>query len=223
MLQQLAEGGEAIQRSTVEFLKFVAGFRCTAATVEIMNNWQEKAPGKQTSYVEAKHKAYVLAALAHLGDTSEKEVKVQMKPCRTIYSEANFGNGKLVLVPETTKVSATKPASGLSLECIVSVGKMKHSMWLLPSFSDSFASVAWAIRTDDQEDESNMTVGKKNVQITIDGDKISVQLPVIQNNKKIHVGEELIMYKEPHTKPVKRPPTMMLQQGPSTVKAKRVS
>ena len=223
VLQQLAEGGEAIKRSTVEYSKFVAGFRSTAATVEIMHNWQEKAPGKQTSYVEAKHKAYVLVALAHLGDTSANEVKVQMKPCRTIYSEANFGNGKLVFVPETTKVTATKPASGLSLECIVSVGKMKHSMWLLPSFSDSFASLAWAIRTDDQEDNSNMTVGKKTVHITIDDDKVSVQLPVIQNNKKINVGDELVMYKEPHTKPAKRPPTMMLQQGPSNAKARRVA
>ena len=46
---------------------------------------------------------------------------------------------------------------------------------------------------------------------------------MIQNNKKINVGDELVMYKEPHTKPAKRPPTMMLQQGPSNVKAKRVA
>lgn len=222
-LQQLVEAGEAAQRSTIDYNKFVTVFRPTAATVEVMDHWQEKAPGKQASYVEAKHKAYVLVALAHLGDVSVKEVKVQMKPSRNVYSEGNFATGKLVLVPETTKVSASKPANGFCLECIVSVGKLKHSLWLLPTFTDSFASVAWAVRMHDQEDTSNMTAGKKTVQISVDDDKVSVQIPVIQNNKKIKTGDELVMYREPPAKPAKRPPTMMLQQGPSKPKAKRVS
>jgi hypothetical protein len=62
------------------------------------------------------------------------------------------------------------------------------------------------------------------VQIAFDDDsKVSVQLPVVLNNKKIKVGEELVLYREAPAKPAKRPPTMVLQQGPSKVKAKRVS
>lgn len=223
-IQLLSKDGEPGKPLSIAYGCFIVEFRVTATTFETFADWQSKMPSVQQSYIDAKIKAYVTAALAQAGAATETQLKIQLKPTRSVYAVEAFSVGKLVLVPESNKMSMVQPHV-FALESIVAIGKVKHSVWLLPAFSDTFAAVAWAVRTitADRTGIVNMTVGKKMVTITIDDTtKVVVQVPVLTNSKKLKADDELVLLYEPVAKAkAKRPPALTLQSGKA--KAKRTA
>lgn len=212
---------DTAETMTIDYQTFTSQFRLTSATIEVMSTWQDRAPAKQSVYAEARNKAYVLSALAHLGSTSTTELKIQLKPTRGVFADCNFANGKLCVVPETLKM-VTSPASAQNgLECVITLSGIKSSVWLLPSFSETFASPAWAVRSVSDTSEANVAVSKKTVAIDVGGCKVSVQVPVLTNTKKIRSGDELLIYKEPSVKAAKR--HLLTLHGAGNAKSKRVS
>lgn len=230
--KRLLPDGAVGTSTSFEYSEFAGKFRQTTTVYENMHDWQEHTASKQPAYQEAVLKAHVLTAMSVLAADSASKLRVQVKPVRSVFADDNYGPNKLLLVPETTKVASPaadgQPPKG-GLECNIVYSQEpgeKKSLYLLPSFGDTFVVPAWAVRFTEHEQEANVSIVKKSVTITFACKKekccsVDVVMPVLSNPKRVKKGEELFIFREPATndknKGLKRDRTLNLS---TTRKAK---
>jgi len=207
-LHELSHDGSGGTVSKVDYGDFVGCYRVSAVTLEVVADWASKSPQHQSEYRDAVVRAHVLTALAQLGRQGSTGVRVQLKPVRTVFAEEAFAMQKMILVPETTKMSAD--ASKSCFPCQVNVpGGGVFKMTLMPTFGPTFVAPAWAVRSTDNPDQANAAIVKKTVSIVISIGKASearlqVTVPYLTNVKRLQPQDELFYYKQPETKGTKR-------------------
>ncbi len=224
-LAEILEDGTSGGVTKVDTTEFIATYRRTTKSVECISDWQSKAPCRAASYNEAVCKAYVSIALQHVSSIAATELRVQVKPSKAVFADASFAPNKLVIVPETTKMTVVADEHQLSsFDCSVTVGGVKTNIALMPSFSDTFVSPAWAVKVSDDPNSATVHVARRIVSVATgskgcEASSIEVSVPVLTNNKKLAKGAELIMFKALAKKAPKRPPPLTLQT--TAAKAKK--
>ena len=191
--------------TVVSFDDFLSKYNKTKSEVKDMNDWQKNTPSNTDAYQETLSKCRIQLAAAMLANKfGTPNVRIQLKPHKSVFVEDNVSSGKLVLVPETTRISAGSdiPVGGYRCKVKDTTGKQYA---LLPLFSNIFAVPAWCIRTSEDEEEANMDVQHKKVSVTAASESNNVEVPVLVNNCALKKGAELIVHRPaPEKKGTKR-------------------
>lgn len=191
---------------------FVQQYRKSTATFQVLDDWEESVPSMQNSHLDTVKRSQIQLAMHELASTTPMpKLKVTVKPVRSVQAAATYGIGKLVLVPETTRVQfdGTSIMTG-------TVGGVEFA--LMPSFSENFVVPAWAVQTTDVDDKINMVMATKKVLIKVANKEVVVNAPVLQNSKKLKAGDVLFTKALAKAAPVKR--TLVLKVGQN--KARKV-
>ena len=95
----------------VSFEDFLAQYGKAKSEIEVLEGWQNAIPMKIASYQEALTKYRIQLGLAMLANkNSTPSLRIQVKPTKSLFAEASFPSGKLCLIPETTRITATQAA-----------------------------------------------------------------------------------------------------------------
>jgi len=195
---------DAADGVTVHFDEFLAKYTKTKSEIEHMQGWRQNTPMSTESYQEAITKSRIQIGLAILGQKFEPpNLRIQIKPCKSLFVEAKFACGKVVLVPETTRINAGPKGSEAPVGgylCKIKDTTQK-AYCLVPLFSKTFAVPIWCIKTTGDETEANMEVQYKKVSVSniasksTSSDSTEFQLPVLVNTVALEEGQELIVYR----------------------------
>ena len=166
--------------------------------------WQNAIPMKTASYQEALTKSRIQLGLAMLANkNSTPSLRIQVKPTKSLFAEDSFPSGKLCLIPETTRITATPannepPAGGYLCKDTDTTGKT----YLLPPplFSTSFVSPMWCIKTTEKEADANMELVYKKVFVSVGirksgSESTELELPALVNSTHLNHGDELVVYR----------------------------
>ena len=199
--------------TVVSFDEFLSKYNKTKSEVEGMEGWQENTPSNTDAYHETLSKSRIQLAVAMLATKfPPPNLRVQLKPQTHVFAEGDFLPGNLVLVPETTRISAASTDSDTPIggyRCKVQGAAGKEYM-LLPLLSENLAVPLSYILTSEDEEEANMEVQRKNVSVTAGWLNASesnvVEVPVLVNKRAVYKGDELIVHRPApiHNKGVKR-------------------
>jgi len=79
-----------------------------------------------------------------------------------------------------------------------------------------FAPAFWVVRNTPDMAEANMSTVTVPVSISVDGDTIKLNIPILQNNKPLKEGDELLVYKskESEAKAAGLPSVQLAKAGP---------
>ena len=203
-------------------------YTISTTTIEIIDKWESNRPSSSSNYSEHIVKSYIALALAHLANThKDAKLRLQQKPYRAVYADEAYDSGKLILVPETMKVSVicpkdTVPTSGM--KCNIPKELTSKVFVLMPHFTEKFVAPAWAVRSSDVEDNQNMYIQMKFVQVAVGSgvgkgkttNSVSIGIPVLVNATEVGNNDELLFYKPAvQKKGVKR--TMSINLEPSKI------
>lgn len=212
--------------SRVKFVKFLTEYNIAKTVVENIEEWEAQVPELNASWVDATIKAKIQCALDYEGvAVGTPQLTIQVKPVKSVFTKQSFPVGKLVLLPQSQRfVSLSKgtsaPPGALKVE--FSGVEFDKDFYILPTFSKSFIVPAWAIKTVDNEDDANMAIVQRAVNVAIKISKakaLSISIPSIVNTKALKPGDELTLFK-PAVAKAKRPP-VVLDVGQTTKKAKQ--
>jgi len=183
--------------SIVSHNDFLAKYKKTTETFEEFNKWAEHRPEKQQSYIDSVGRAYALAAIAMLaGRTPAQNLKVVVKPSKSVIAMEAFAKDKLVLFPETQKISFDNRTPGALMGTV-----SRRQVFFAPTpCTEAFAVPAWGMRSVEAECDANMHLANRKVQVKIGELHVEVVVPVFVNRRKVQVGEELVFFKAPVAK-----------------------
>ena len=208
-------GATVVERPAraVEFDTFLQDYTATKENVEKYEGWPDNRPSTNKQYLDAIAKAQVLTCLSMVGRIApQPKVRMQQKPMRAVFADANYAAGKLVLVPETTRVTVAAPGSSVPHGChVCSIDaededrRMSAStVYLTQMTNKDFAVPAWALRTTDDEEEATMVVTRRKVKTTFTCEKpretTTVEIPVMTNSSAVTAGDELVLFAKPPPK-----------------------
>ena len=148
-----------------------ASYQLSSKGIEMFDTWANNRPASQVAYRDQIVKSYATIALANLAAIVPcPKLRVQVKPHKAVYSQVQIPAGKLVIVPETSRIAllaagADQPPAGLL--CKAPAELTEKMLFLLPQFGDSFASPAWAIRVTEDEATANTEVVFKQSSIVV--------------------------------------------------------
>ena len=172
---------------------------------EDMASWPDHVPCKTSTYSDAMAKAYVQVALAQVGAMHDQpDVRIQAKPAKAVFVNHAFAVGKLVLVPETVRITIAendgKPLPIGALLCTVPEDICDKRVCLVPMFSDTFVVPAWAVRPTGEQAKVNMEVNIKVVNVSCNtinrsASSVAIGVPVLINSKKINAKDEVLLYR----------------------------
>ena len=179
------------------------------------------------AYCEQLGKSYIAIAISKLSEQLKSpKLRIQTKPFRAVFAEAAFGVGKFVLVPETMKIQTVEQQPQTNLVCTITPEVSPKTFVLVPHFGDTFASPAWAIRASEQEDQRNMEVQFKSVNVNVGSGKqqgsIVVQLPIFVNTRPLSQGDEALVFRPPQPKALAPKRGLALSTSSSKVAKKRL-
>lgn len=213
------------------FDEFLAGHSMAKAPVELFEGWPKHRPSSAPQYVEAVAKAQILASLAAMGGSVPMpQLRIQAKPMRSVFATIGYATGKLVLVPETSRIGAGAESGGLQAkieeEPTIDGSSSTVVYHLLPMISPKFACPAWAVRTTDTPADANMEVTMKRMKLSVgfsqkSNSSIGAEIPVLVNSCPIKPDQELLIYRAPvaKTKTLKR--DLSLKIAPATKSARK--
>ena len=228
--------------STSEFTfdEFLNQHSVSKVVVELFEGWPEHRPSTNQQYTEAVAKGHLLGCLAMLAkSTPAPKLRVQSKPARSVFAESNYNIGKLVLVPETSRISAIKPGACVPTGALeakieelpendttVDHRPSTPAYYLIPMLSSTFACAAWAVRTTDKEDEATVEITMRKMKVSTRlspkvESTVTTEIPIIVNKRSMTAGEELLLYRAPVPKarPPKRDLTLKLEPPSKSAKA----
>lgn len=204
-LQAIDAQGQPGAAIVVEYSKFGSAYQKTSHTVEVLADWTERRWSTSLSAKEQVAKSMVALAVARLSEEPLPKLRIQAKPMRSVFAEAAVGVGKLVLVPETTKIgtSVVVPAGGLSVASPIDLGG-KHIVLMPPSLQEAIVP-AWMLRTVDDPEAANMHIGSRTVSVATlfrrkSSEPIDIVMPALVNRMAVKVGDELTLFREPPAK-----------------------
>ena len=107
----------------VDFATCLSSYMAAESKIEFFDSWTSERPVDQESYVEHTIKAHITIALFSIaGEIKEPKLRIQTKPSRAVFADAAYGVGKLILVPESTKIGAVSDQSDCppsALKCVL--------------------------------------------------------------------------------------------------------
>ena len=215
-LREMQPDGNPGPDVSVEYADFVEKYTLTTATFEVCHDWAERVPSKQPAYKESVAKAQVLVALSLMSAEASDALRLQLKPTKSVFVERSFGQQKLCVMPDTTRIvvcdGGQPPKAGLS--CTVVSGGEKVMCYLM---SMSPFDPAFAIRVTSEPSEANVAISTKIVTITSSlrakQSSVQVHLPFLSNPERLQKGDELFLFREAEEKGVKRAPPLNFEEG----------
>ena len=201
------------QKKQIQFDVFCGTYSIVKGVMDFVDDWVSKDPSHNSGYTEFITKAQISMALSTVYNDIplNTDLRLQMKPSRTVIAGINFAVGKLVLVPVSQRIikSSEVPAGGF--ECKVS-GTDKY--YVTPMFVPTdFVVPAWIVKTTEDADEANMDVCYKQVTVTSTynrgSSKVVVQVPILVNKVPVKKDVELMYFREAPAKKEKRQATVM--------------
>jgi hypothetical protein len=200
--------------------EFMNTFRITNEKFQMFEGWSDQAPSKQWFYKEHTDRAIIAVALQSMAHgVATPKLRIMLKPSKSVFADDSYTVGKLVLVPETTKVIFDDRASNAMKGSIAGSAIFQ----LLPNFSETFAVPAWIVKSTDDPDVANMKIATRKVAVSTAGDAIEVSfpkhvnIPVMTNSKKLKAGDELFVFREAPEKvatTAKRPLNLKVDHAP---------
>ena len=200
--------------------EFMNTFRITNEKFQMFEGWSDQAPSKQWFYKEHTDRAIIAVALQSMAHgVATPKLRIMLKPSKSVFADDSYTVGKLVLVPETTKVIFDDRASNAMKGSIAGSAMFQ----LLPNFSETFAVPAWIVKSTDDPDVANMKIATRKVAVSTAGDAIEVSfpkhvnIPVMTNSKKLKAGDELFVFREAPEKvatTAKRPLNLKVDHAP---------
>jgi hypothetical protein len=180
------------QTKTVDYVTFKDNYKqrgaSTTAANEFIPDWEKFRPMKMQN--EVLMKAQIVIAIASMAQDDCTDLKIQVKPMKSVYVTKDIAARKLILTPESSRIMFETHRDGLNGR----VGSQQYR--LLPQFSVSKHVVAaWAVREADDNHGANMIVQYKKVMVQAGEVTIEVVVPFLLNTKKLHGGDELFLDK----------------------------
>ena len=206
--------------------KFLATYTKTKSEIENVVDWHDNSPMNTETHMETLSKCRIQLAMGILATKhSFPDLRIQMKPHKAVFVEANVGIGKLVLVPETTRITVGKsnvddPVGGWQFRA--TVADTPFSVFFLQcTFSKTFAVPVWLLKTTEVENEANMELCTKSVAKVTSiwglSNESGIDISVLVNKVALKKGNELIVYREAApVKPKSLKRHMAFQDGPGT-------
>ena len=212
VLKSLRDSAKTIAVGRDDFLK---QYHKTNDSYEELEGWSEHRPSKQATYTDAVLRAHVLTAMATVASGADvPDLKVMLKPSKGVFSNASYAVNKMVLFPESTKITVGDCPGEGSLK-----GTVDGVTFYLSSASctASFAVPAWIVKTTPDEPQSNVHVILRKVAVAINDTAVDVRIPTLVNHRKLKDGDELLIHRAVVEKKAaaKRPLSM-----PATAKGK---
>ena len=208
---------QAATVTKVGYNELIENFAISKAAAEFFIDWTNHRPSNIDCNIEHVAKLSVQLAVHHLANiTPVPVVKLQTKPSKSVYSDIAHQPGKLVLVPETTRItcqsgSAQPPNGGLQCEVPEHMKTNGQTYWLMPQYSEKYAVPAWIVRTTEDDSAANIEVQQRQIYVSASSSKGAgskgkgnqsscFTIPVLTNSKAVKKGDELFIYKEPQPK-----------------------
>ena len=115
-----------------------------------------------------------------------------LKPSKGVFSNAGYAVNKMILFPESTRVTVGDCLGEGSMK-----GTVAGKTFYLSSApcTASFAVPAWIVKTTSDEQRSNVHVVLKKVKVEVHGKTIIVRIPTLVNHRKLKEGDELVIHK----------------------------
>ena len=140
--------------------------------VEVVGNWTDRCLSVSMAAKEQAAKAMVALALDRLSeDGSPPKLRIQWKPVRGVFSEMKVAVGKLVLIPETTKLSVATVATGGGLCAATPIDLGGKQVVLMPIVNLETVVPAWMVRVVDDPDVATMHLTERTVSISLTSQK----------------------------------------------------
>ena len=181
--------------------------------MDFVDDWVSKDPSHNSGYTEFITKAQISMALSTVYNDIplNTDLRLQMKPSRTVIAGINFAVGKLVLVPVPQRIIKSSGVPAGDYECKVS-GTDKY--YVAPMFVPTdFVVPAWIVKTTEDADEANMDVCYKQVTVTSTynrgSSKVVVQVPILVNKVPVKKDVELMCFHDAPAKKEKRQATVI--------------
>ena len=197
------------------------------STSFLKKEWKKYTPKKDPILVEGHARHYgpftrdfqhmivkARVALA-LGDVCTKhknadsDIELTIKPSKVVKSMKEFGIGKLVLAPATTKISMSlegkMPSMNVPLGALATNHEGEKLFFSLCPMNllnaeEKFISPFFFVQSSDDPDECNMELtpclasydqtSKKSPE------NVVVKIPIMRNTKELQVGDSLVFYRE---------------------------
>ena len=201
-LQRIDAQGQPGESLVVEFAKFGSDYQKTSHTFGVVADWMERRWSTSLPAKEQAAKSMVALALARLSEEPPAKLRIQLKPTRAVFSVATVAIGKLVLVPETTKIitAMVVPLGGLGVATPIDLGGKQ--VVLMPLVNQETIVPAWMIRIVDDPEVATMHLVHRAVSIATllrrkSSEPIDLSMPVLVNRCAMKVGDELTLYREP--------------------------
>ena len=208
----------------MSFDDFLANYTKTRSEIENVVDWHDHSPMNTETHMETLSKCRIQLAMGILATKhSFPDLRIQVKPHKSVFVEVNVGIGKLVLVPETTRITVGKsnvddPVGGWQFRATVA-DTPDSVFFMQPTFTKTFAVPFWCIKTTEVENEANMELCTKSVAKVTSiwgvSSESGIDISVLVNKVALKKGNELIVYREAapvKPKGVKR--HMAFQDGP---------
>ena len=193
------------QSLRIAYSEFIEKYQKASQSVENVANWTDRRLSASMAAKEQAAKAMVVVALERLSEEAPPKLRIQWKPMRGVFSEAAVGIGKLVLVPETTKIAITTVPTGGGLPATTPIDLGGKQVVLQPIVHLETVVPAWIMRVVDDPDVATMHIVDRTVAVSMtcrrkSNDPIEVVVPVFVNRLAVKVGEELTFFRAPVAK-----------------------
>ena len=158
------------------------------------------------------HKGCILSCIAKaMGAYKVPDLRFQLKPTRTVFTNRDYGPNALHLVPITTRIGAVAKASLANhsnhkhIVRFSVLGDTDMVYYLQPQVSADAVSYAWGIRETDDKSKANCVIKLEHMYVQMyktmhpgkEADE-GYKIPIITNSRKIKANEELLFH---HSKP----------------------
>jgi len=215
-------------RYSVAFEEFLGNFKVAKKKYEPAP-WPENSTRKSEQYTNITLKSMVVIALHDLDKSSaDPNVRVQAQPRPAVFATATIASKELLMVPATMALSAEDDSKKRATFCCKITGS-DQLFNLMPQKTKECAAPCWYVRASDDADEANVTIKNVNMYMSRASDtktgrgKVHViSIPCLTNNKKIEIGDEIVMFKEAEEKPDPSSKKRVATIGDSKVDRKKV-